>query len=119
MTTFSPETPFWLINRPFSAVSAATGIYLLRNGGQISPTNYDMFRYVSDWQVQPTEPQLFRTPGASSCTRPSSGRGWFSLAQAKNMCTRWGNVPGAKVEMCAWDVYLTGDPNTVNMYTKV
>jgi hypothetical protein len=93
----------------------ADGTMTYRNG-TVMPTGASWFEFGSTWKVQPNEPQLFRTPGAATCTRPAQGaRGWFSEDQARQYCVDAG-VLTANLDICKWDVYLTGDPAMANMY---
>jgi hypothetical protein len=94
----------------------ANGTMTYRNGTGVPASNVDWFAFGSTWQVQPTEPQLFRTAGSQSCTRPAVGaRGWFSEGTARQHCVNAG-VLTANLDICQWDVYLTGDPAIANMY---
>jgi hypothetical protein len=93
----------------------ANGTMTYRNG-TARPQGASWFEFGSTWRVQPNEPNLFRTPGTPTCTEPApNGRSWFSEDQAYQYCLDAG-VPTASLNLCKYDVYLTGDPAMAHTY---
>jgi hypothetical protein len=97
----------------------STGVLTYRNG-TVVPTmdtyHSGWLQYGSTWRVQPNEPNLFRSPGASSCTPPPpGGRSWLDEGQARQACVNQ-QVKTANLELCVWDVYLVGDPEVAKIW---
>jgi hypothetical protein len=96
-------------------------LYLLRNG-----TNYgfpgvsQFFAFGQNWQVNSSEPMIFHDAQApqfpARCTQPApGGRAWFSQDAALKHCKDRGALAHL-LDLCAYDVFLTGDPNIALLY---
>jgi hypothetical protein len=95
----------------------STGSWQYRNGSVVtSPKN---FLYGADWQVRSNEPALFHDNRApqfpTSCIRPTGTQGWFNEAAARTTCMNRGALL-TLLDLCAYDVFVTGDPDVAYLY---
>jgi hypothetical protein len=95
----------------------STGSWQYRNGTVVSKPNN--FLYGANWQVQLDEPLLFHDNRAPqypiSCIKPTGTQGWFNEGAARNHCKNRGALL-TLLDMCAYDVFVTGDPNVAFLY---
>jgi hypothetical protein len=81
-----------------------------------------MMPFGQEWQVRPTEPSLFasnRDPQfPAQCTAPApGGKAWIGQSSASSICSRLNITAANALADCAYDVYLTGDPDVAKKYT--
>jgi hypothetical protein len=95
----------------------STGNWTWRNGTFVSSPNN--FLYGADWQVRSNEPLLFHNNRApqfpTACKRPTGTQGWFNENAARDHCIARGALL-TMLDMCTYDVYVTGDPNVAYLY---